>query len=111
MKVNLSGVSITSREKKYVFDVIKSGILSLGKYLLKFEKLISEFTGRKYAIAVSSGTAGLFLLLKYYDLKKTDEVITTPFSFIASANVFYMPVLLLYLQILMKKHFVYLMNP
>ncbi len=87
MKVNLSGVSITSREKKYVCDVIKSGILSLGKYLVKFEKLVSEYTGRKYAIAVSSGTAGLFLLLKYYNLKKTDEIITTPFSFIASANV------------------------
>ena len=87
MKVNLSGVSITDKEKKYVCDVMNSGILSLGKYLLKFEKLTSEFTGRKYAIAVSSGTAGLFLLLKYYNLKKTDEVITTPFSFIASANV------------------------
>lgn len=87
MKVNLSGVSITKKEEKYVLDVLKSGILSLGKYLVKFERLIAEFTGRKYAIAVSSGTAGLFLLLKYYNLKKTDEILTTPFSFIASANV------------------------
>ncbi len=87
MKVHLSGVSIGNKEKKYVNEVINSGILSFGKYTKKFENSFINYTGRKYAIAVSSGTAGLFLLLKYFNLNNNQEVITTPFSFIASSNV------------------------
>ena len=87
MKVKLSGASITNKEKKYVMDVLNSGILSIGKYTEKFENKMKEFTGRKYAVAVSSGTAGLFLLLKYFGIGSNDDVITSPFSFVASSNV------------------------
>jgi len=87
MKVNLSGVSIGKKEKDYVADVLKSGILSIGPYTEKFERMFEKYTGRKYAISVSSGTAGLFLLLKCFELTKNDEVITSPFSFVSSSNV------------------------
>ncbi|PIP13774.1 MAG: polysaccharide biosynthesis protein, partial [bacterium (Candidatus Stahlbacteria) CG23_combo_of_CG06-09_8_20_14_all_34_7] len=87
MRVNLSGVSLKGNEFKYLKKVLKTGILSIGKYTEKFEKMVASFSGRKYGISVSSGTAGLFLLLKNHELRKEDEVITSPFSFIASSNV------------------------
>lgn len=87
MKVNLSGISIGKKEREYVNDVLDSGILSIGPYTKKFEAMFEKYTGRKYAAAVSSGTAGLFLLLKTYGLTENDEVMTSPFSFVSSANV------------------------
>ena len=87
MKVNLSGVSITKKERKYVLDVLNSGILSMGPFTDRFEALMAEYTGRKFAAAVSSGTAGLFLLLSYHGLDEHCDVITSSFSFVASSNV------------------------
>jgi perosamine synthetase len=58
----------------------------LGPKLLEFEKKFARFIGVKYAVAVNSGTSGLHLCIKSLDIKDGDEVITTPFSFIASAN-------------------------
>ncbi len=77
---------ITKKEEKYVLEVLRSGDLSLGPYYKKFEEKFAEFVGTKYACAVSSGTAGLHLAMIAAGIKKGDEVITTPFSFIASAN-------------------------
>ena len=87
MKVNLSGVSLKGNELKYLKEILQTGILSIGKYTEKFEKMCADYSGRKYGVSVSSGTAGLFLLLFNKNLRENEEVITSPFSFIASSNV------------------------
>ncbi len=69
-----------------VLDVLNSGNLSLGPKYKEFENKFSEKIGTKYACAVSSGTAGLHLAMIVAGIGPGDEVITSPFSFIASAN-------------------------
>ncbi|MBS4014493.1 MAG: DegT/DnrJ/EryC1/StrS family aminotransferase [Bacteroidetes bacterium] len=86
MKIFLSSPDITNLEKKAVLNVLKTRSLSLGPKLKEFEKKIAQYVGTKYAIAVNSGTSGLHLLIRALGIKKGDEIITTPFSFIASAN-------------------------
>ncbi|GAF69375.1 unnamed protein product [marine sediment metagenome] len=77
---------ITEVEEKHVLEVLRSGNLSLGPKYSEFEKKFAKKMGVKYACAVSSGTAGLHLCMIAAGIKKDDEVITTPFSFISSAN-------------------------
>lgn len=84
--IPLSRPTIGKEEISSVVEVLKSGILSLGPKLEEFEKDFSRLIGVKYAIAVNSGTSGLHLALKSLGIKEGDEVITTPFSFVASAN-------------------------
>lgn len=86
MKIPLSSPDITEKEKRAVLAVLDSPRLSLGPKVVEFEKKFIEYIGTKYAIAVNSGTSGLHLLVRALDIKEGDEVITTPFSFIASAN-------------------------
>jgi perosamine synthetase len=74
-------------EEKLVSEVLTSGQLSLGPRLAEFERLFAEFVGSPLACAVSSGTAGLHLALRAVGVSDGDEVITSPFSFVASANV------------------------
>src|SRR3989344_7795083 len=85
-KIPLSKPDITEKEKKAVLGVLNTPHLSLGKKYLEFEKLMAKFTGVKYAVSVNSGTSGLHLIIKALGIGKGDEVITTTFSFIASAN-------------------------
>lgn len=68
--------------------MLRSGRLSLGPSIDRFEELFAERVGAPYAAAVSSGTAGLHLLAHLSDLGPGDEVITSPYSFAASANCF-----------------------
>lgn len=77
---------ITSQEKQLVLEVLNSGNLSLGPKYLEFEKQFAKKIGTKYACAVSSGTAGLHLAMIAAGIGLGDEVITSPLSFIASAN-------------------------
>lgn len=77
---------ITEKERQYVDEVLNSGFLSLGPKYKEFEKKFAERIGVKYACAVSSGTAGLHLAMIAAGIEPGDEVITSPFSFIASAN-------------------------
>lgn len=70
-----------------VVGVLKSGWLSLGPKYRQFEEEFAKYLGSKYACAVSSGTAALHLGVKALGLKSGDEVITSPFSFVASSNV------------------------
>jgi perosamine synthetase len=74
-------------EEKLVSEVLRSGQLSLGPRLEQFERLFAEFVGSPLASAVSSGTAGLHLALRAVGVSDGDEVITSPLSFVASANV------------------------
>lgn len=77
---------ITKKEEKYILEVLHSGNLSLGPKYKEFEEKFAKQIGTKHACAVSSGTAGLHLAIIAAGIKENDEVITTPFSFVASAN-------------------------
>ena len=71
-----------------MLEVLRSGRLSLGPTIARFEELFAERVGTPYAAAVSSGTAGLHLLCHIAGFGSGDEVITSPISFVASANCF-----------------------
>ncbi len=73
-------------EERAVIEVLRSGQLSLGPKLGEFERKFAERIGVPHASAVSSGTAGLHLALRAVGMEPGDEVITSPFSFVASAN-------------------------
>jgi len=73
-------------EEQAVVEVLRSGQLSLGPKLGEFERLFAQRVGAPHASAVSSGTAGLHLALRAVGVEPGDEVITSPFSFVASAN-------------------------
>jgi perosamine synthetase len=78
---------IGAREEERVLGVLRSGRLSLGPLLAEFEQQFAAWIGAPLACAVSSGTAGLHLALRAVGVTEGSEVITTPFSFVASANV------------------------
>jgi perosamine synthetase len=86
MEIHLARPDITQREIDAVVDVLKSDWLSLGPKLPEFEKRFAEFCGTRYAVACSSGTAALHMLIRAMNIGPGHEVITTPFSFIASSN-------------------------
>ena len=73
-------------EESAVLAVLRSGHLSLGPRLAEFEEVFARRLGAPHASAVSSGTAGLHLALRAVGVADGDEVITSPFSFVASAN-------------------------
>ena len=73
-------------EEQAVIEVLRSGHLSLGPRVPAFERACAERLGVPHASAVSSGTAGLHLALRAVGVEEGDEVVTSPFSFVASAN-------------------------
>ncbi len=77
---------IGEREEELVVEVLRSGQLSLGPMLPRFERDFAARIGVPHASAVSSGTAGLHLALRSVGVREGDEVVTSPFSFVASAN-------------------------
>lgn len=86
MIISLSSPDITNKDIASVNKVLRTRHLSLGPKLRVFEEQIAKYTGVKHALAVSNGTAGLHLIIRAMGIKKGDEVITPPFSFISSAN-------------------------
>ncbi|MGQ4891844.1 MAG: DegT/DnrJ/EryC1/StrS family aminotransferase [Candidatus Njordarchaeia archaeon] len=70
-----------------VMEIIRSGRYILGNEVIKIEKKISNYCGTKFAVGVNSGTDALFLCLKGLNIGPGDIVITTPFTFVATANV------------------------
>jgi perosamine synthetase len=74
-------------EEEAVLGVLRSGQLSLGPVVPAFERAFADRLGVAHASAVSSGTAGLHLALRAVGVSDGDEVVTSPFSFVASANV------------------------
>jgi perosamine synthetase len=74
-------------EEAAVIEVLRSGDLSLGPRVPAFEREFADWVGAPHACAVSSGTAGLHLALRAVGVSAGDEVVTSPFSFVASANV------------------------
>ena len=85
-KVSLSRPEINEADVEAVAAVLRSGRLSLGPVGPQFEAAFAEAVGAKHAVVVSSGTAALHLCLIALGIGPGDEVITTPFSFVASAN-------------------------
>ena len=77
---------IEEREEQLVLEVLRSGRLSLGPMLERFESAFAAWLGVEEAVAVSSGTAALHLGVRNLGWGRGDEVITSPFSFVASAN-------------------------
>jgi len=86
MQVPLSSQWIDASDEQAVLDVLRSEHLSLGPRLPEFEKGLAEVAGVTHSVAVNSGTSALHLIVRALGLKEGDEVITTPFSFIASSN-------------------------
>jgi perosamine synthetase len=87
-QIGLSAPFLDEREEELVLEVLRSGRLSLGPWIDRFEELVAQRVGAPYAAAVSSGTAGLHLLCHIAGIATGDEVITSPLSFVASANCF-----------------------
>ena len=86
MCIHLSRPDITEKEIEAVTAVLRGPNLSLGPKLPEFEEAFCVYIGRKRAVAVNSGTSGLFLAMLAMGIGPDDEVITTPFTFIASAT-------------------------
>jgi len=84
--IPLSKPDITQREIDAVVDVLHTDTLSIGPKILEFEAACAQVAGRRQGIAVSSGTAGLHCAMLAAGVGPGAEVITTPFSFVASAN-------------------------
>lgn len=84
--IPLSQPDITQKEIDAVVDVMHTPTLSIGPKVEEFEKLTAAVAARRHGVAVSSGTAGLHCAMLAAGIKPGDEVITTPFSFVASAN-------------------------
>jgi dTDP-4-amino-4,6-dideoxygalactose transaminase len=83
----MSSPDLTEAERQAVMDVLNTSRLSMGPEVDRFERAIAERVGSKHAIAVSSGTTGLHLCVRAAGIGDGDVVITTPFSFVSSANV------------------------
>src|SRR5512136_2748473 len=77
---------IGEAEKRAVMEVLDSGMLAQGPRTAQFEERFAQVCGVKHAIATSSGTTALHIALVANGIGPGDEVITTPFTFIASAN-------------------------
>ena len=85
-RIPLAEPWIGERERELVMQVLSSGVLALGPFARAFEDAVASLAGRRFGVACSSGTAGLHMAVRGLGIGTGDEVITTPFSFVASAN-------------------------
>jgi perosamine synthetase len=85
-RIPLAQPNIGDREIELVTRVLRSDVLAMGPFTEQFEEQLAALAGRRFAVACSSGTAGLHLAVRGLAIGPGDEVITTPFSFVASAN-------------------------
>jgi perosamine synthetase len=85
-RIPLSSPLVDERDEELVLEVLRSGWLSLGPTGPRFEAMLADAAGAAYCAAVSSGTAGLHLCMCLAGVGGGDEVITSPYSFVASAN-------------------------
>lgn len=86
-RIPMSAPDITEEDVQAVIKVVRSGRLALGPKTEEFEDLIANYVGVKYAVAVSSGTAALHLIVKALNIGTGDEVLVPSFTFVASVNV------------------------
>ena len=86
MNLSMSSPNLTEADMKAVCEVLETSHLSLGPKLRQFEELVAAYNGVAYGVGVNSGTSGLHLCILASSVRDDDLVITTPFSFVASAN-------------------------
>ena len=79
--------SIETEEEEAVLSVLRSGWLTTGEKAEEFERVFADYVGANHAMAVNSATAGLFLSLKALNIQPNEQVITTPYTFISTAEV------------------------
>ncbi|MEN6390049.1 MAG: DegT/DnrJ/EryC1/StrS family aminotransferase, partial [Syntrophomonas sp.] len=84
--IEISGPLLDEEEKSAVLGVLNSGRLAQGTVVREFEEAFAAYCGVKHAVATSSGTTALHLALLAHGIGPGDEVITTPFTFIATLN-------------------------
>jgi dTDP-4-amino-4,6-dideoxygalactose transaminase len=84
--INMVCPIIGKREKRLVNDVLDSKILASGKYVAQFEQSFAKYCGADFGIANANGTTSLHTALLMFGIKPGDKVVTTPFTFIATAN-------------------------
>ena len=84
--ISIAKPIIGEEEKKAVLEVLDSGIITQGPRVKVFEESFAKMCGVKHAVATTSGTTALYLAMLAHSIGKGDEVITSPFTFIASAN-------------------------
>lgn len=86
MQIPMSLPDINDADVQAVLDIVRSGRLALGPQAVEFERLVAEYAGVRHALAVSSGTAALHLLVRALGLGPGDEVLVPSFTFVASVN-------------------------
>jgi dTDP-4-amino-4,6-dideoxygalactose transaminase len=86
MSIPIANPQISEAAKEAVCDVLDSGMLADGEVVRKFESEFADFVGTEYAVATCNGTAALQVMLEAAGIGEGDVVLTTPFSFIATAN-------------------------
>src|SRR5438105_14695316 len=86
--LTMSAPDINARDRALVADVLAGPQLSGGPMILRFEEAIAALIDRRFAVAVSSGTAALHLGVRALGIRAGSRVLTTAFSFVASANCF-----------------------
>lgn len=86
-KISFSPPDITQDEINAVIEVLKSGWITTGPRTAEFEKQLAEYCESSHAVTVGNATAGLELLLQVFDIKEGDDVITTPYTYTATASV------------------------
>jgi len=86
MRINIAKPDISEEEIGAVVDVMRSGMIASGPQTISFENEFAEYVGCNYACAVNNGTSALSLALSSLGIGPGDEVITTPFTFVATAN-------------------------
>jgi perosamine synthetase len=84
--IKLSHPDVGTEEIEAVLEVLRGGRIALGPKLVEFERAVADYTGCLHGVAVNSGTSALHIIVRSLGIGDGDEVITTPFSFIASAN-------------------------
>jgi perosamine synthetase len=84
--ISMSKPDINEEDVKLVISALRSGQLSIGPFVERFEELAREYVGTRHAVAVTNGTSGLHLCMRLAGVREGTEVVTSPFSFVASAN-------------------------
>ena len=84
--IRLTEVRLDEEAERLVLDVLRSGRLAQGPKVAEFEETFARIAGTAHAVAVSSGTTALVAAIQALDLQPGDEVITTPFTFVATLN-------------------------
>lgn len=87
-QIPMASADLDESDERAVLEVVRSGRLAMGPKVAQFERMAAEYCGARHAVAVNSGTSGLHLICRAVGIGPGDEVITTPYSFVASTNCF-----------------------